>query len=88
VRSISSNDNSSGLGDHFDLVLIDMQFDPSNPLIPFAVGAGGVFLTIDGVKRTRLLHAGALTGRPTNCYYDWISDPYAPALYVAIAEEV
>jgi hypothetical protein len=67
------------------LVLTDMQFDPSNPLIRFAVGTGGVFLTIDGVNWTRLLHAGALAGRPTNCYYDWISDPYAPALYVAFA---
>src|SRR4029079_7631701 len=30
--AISSNDDSSGIGDHFDLVLTDMQFDPANPL--------------------------------------------------------
>jgi hypothetical protein len=60
-----------------------MQFDPYSPLIRFAVGVGGAFVTIDGgVTWTRLLHTGALPGQPTNCYYDWIS-PTSPSLYVA-----
>ena len=42
-------------------------------------------MTEDGVTWIRLLHAGALPGRPANCYYDQISDPDNPALYVAFA---
>ena len=34
---------------------------------------------------TRLLHTGALTGRPANCYYDWVSSRFNPTLYVAFA---
>jgi hypothetical protein len=83
--ALSTNDGTSGLGDHFDLILTDMQFDPNNPRTRFAVGEGGVFLTIDGVTWTRLLHTGAMAGRPTNCYFDWISDPFDPALYVGFA---
>ncbi|HYW42128.1 MAG TPA: hypothetical protein VE959_04680 [Bryobacteraceae bacterium] len=82
--AVSSSDDSSGLGDRFDLVLTDMQFDPYNPPVRFAVGEGGAFVTIDGVNWTQLLHTGALAGRPANCYYDWIS-PSAPSLYVAFA---
>lgn len=82
---ISGSDDSSGLGDHFDLILTDMQFDPNHPLLRFAVGLGGAFVTIDGINWTRLLHTGALTGRPANCYYDWISVPWNPSLYVAFA---
>ncbi len=82
---ISSNDNTSGLRDWFDLVLTDMQFYPYNPLVRFAVGEGGVCYTIDGVTWTQLLHAGALTGRPANCYFDWITDPYSRTLYIAFA---
>ena len=83
--AISSNDDQGGIGEHFDLVLTDMQFDPNNPLVRFAIGLGGVFLTIDGVNWTRLLHTAALSGRPSSCYYDWISDPFDPALYVSFA---
>ena len=82
---LSSNDDSSGIGDRFDLVLTDMQFDPYNPPVRFAVGVGGAFATIDGVNWTRLVHTGALAGRPANCYYDRISNPDDPALYVAFA---
>jgi hypothetical protein len=64
-----------------------MQFYPYNPLVRFAVGQGGAFYTIDGVNWTCLLHTGALTGRPAHCYFDWISDPYSPTLYVAFAEQ-
>jgi hypothetical protein len=84
-RTISSNDDTSGIGDHFDLVLTDMQFDPANPLVRFAVGEGGAFGTADGVHWTRLLHSGALCGRPANCLYDQATDPFDPALYVSFA---
>jgi hypothetical protein len=71
--------------DAFDVVLTDMQFDPINPLRRFAVGKGGAFFTNDGVNWDRLLDTGALSGRPTNCYYDWVSNPSERALYVAFA---
>jgi hypothetical protein len=83
--AVGSNDNVGGLNDFFDLVLTDMKFDPANPGIRFAVGEGGAFLTFDGVNWTRLLHSGAMPGRPGSCYYDWITDPYDPALYVSLA---
>jgi hypothetical protein len=83
--AITYGDDTSGLGDHYDTVLTDMQFDPSNPLVRFATGKGGVFTTEDGVSWTRLLHTGALAGRPTNSYYDRISRPGEPALYVGFA---
>lgn len=83
--AISPNDNSGGIGDYFDLVLTDMQFYADSPLVRFAVGQGGAFYTFDGVNWMCLLHAGALTGRPANCYFDWISDPFSPTLYVAFA---
>ncbi|MGA8287870.1 MAG: VCBS repeat-containing protein [Acidobacteriaceae bacterium] len=83
--ALSSNDDSSGIGDHFDLVLTDMQFDPNNPQLRFAVGEGGAFLTIDGVNWMQLLHTGAMAGRPANCYFDSISTPSDPALYVSFA---
>ena len=67
------------------MILTDMQFDPSNPLVRFAVGQGGAFYTNDGVNWIRLLHTGAMTGRPANCYYDWITNPDDPALYVSFA---
>jgi hypothetical protein len=83
--ALSTNDNTSGVGDHFDLLLTDMQFDPNDPGKRLAVGQGGAFYTYDGVNWTRLLHTGALAGRPANCYYDWTSDPGDPALYVSFA---
>lgn len=81
----SVDDNSSGVGDYFDLLLTDMKFDPNNPLVRFAVGVGGAFYTADGATWTRLLHTGALPGRPAHCYYDPITNPADPALYVAFA---
>jgi hypothetical protein len=83
--AISTNGNSSGIGDQFDLILTDMRWDPFDPLRRFAVGEGGVFMTIDGATWVRLLHTGALAGRPANCYYDAFSTPEDPALYVAFA---
>jgi hypothetical protein len=82
--AISGAADPLGLGESFDLILTDMQFDPNNPLVRFAIGAGGAFVTIDGLSWTRLLHTGALQGRPSSCYYNWISDPTA-TLYVAFA---
>jgi hypothetical protein len=81
----SNADTLSGIGDYFDVVLTDMKFDPYNPLVRFAVGQGGAFYTNDGVNWIRLLHAGAIAGRPANCYYDWITNPDDPTLYVSFA---
>ncbi len=81
---ISSKDNESGLGDHFELVLTDMKFDPAYTQAIFAIGLGGAFMTIDGVNWTRLLHTAALPGRPSTCYCDSISESGA-TLYVAFA---
>ena len=79
-------DELSGESDHFvEVVLTDIQFDPYRPLTRFAVGEGGAFFTNDGVNWNRLLDTGALPGRPTNCYYDWVSNPCRRALYVAFA---
>jgi hypothetical protein len=76
----------TGIGDGFDEILTDMQFDPNDPNTRFAVGAGGAFGTNDGgTTWTRFLHTGALNGRPANCIYDSISEPGAPALYVSFA---
>lgn len=80
---ISNTDDSAGIGEHFDPVLNDMKFDP-NTNARFAVGAGGAFMSIDGVNWTRLLHTSALSGRPSNCYLDSISSDTA-TLYVAFA---
>ena len=83
--AISAEDSSSGLGDYFDLILTDMKFDPNNPLVRFAIGQGGVCYTTDGTTWTRLLHSGASPSRPSTCYYDWITNPADPALYVSCA---
>jgi hypothetical protein len=81
---ISTNDDPAGIGEHFDLVLTDMQFDPNFFGARFAIGAGGAFMTIDGINWTRLLHTAALPGRPSSCYLDSLSQATA-TLYVAFA---
>jgi len=78
-------EDADGQGDHLDLILTDMQFDPFDAQRRFAVGLGGAFWTFDGVNWHRLLDTGALRGRPSNCYFDWISNPSDPALYVSFA---
>ena len=78
-------EDDDGQGDHLDVILTDMQFDPFNPGRRFAVGLGGAFATVDGTTWTRLLDTGALRGRPANCYFDWVSQPSDPALYVSFA---
>jgi hypothetical protein len=83
--TLSTSDDPSGIGEHFDLILTDMRFDPNNPLLRFAVGIGGAFMTRDGANWTRILHSGGLPGRPSSCYYDSISNPKDPALYVSFA---
>jgi hypothetical protein len=81
---ILTNDDPAGLNEHFDLILTDMQFDSNFFGARFAVGAGGAFMTIDGVNWTRLLHTAALPGRPSGCYLDSLSQASA-TLYVAFA---
>jgi hypothetical protein len=78
-------EDADGIGDHLDLALTDMQFDPFDGQRRFAVGLGGAFWTRDGVNWERLLDTGALRGRPSNSYFDWISNPSDPALYVSFA---
>jgi hypothetical protein len=82
---IDRDDDRSGQGDRLDAVLTDMKFDPFNPERRFAVGLAGAFMTNDGVNWVRLLDTTALRGRPASCYFDWISNPSIPALYVAFA---
>jgi hypothetical protein len=81
---ISTDDDPAGIGEHFDLVLNEMKFDPNALSARIAVGKGGAFMTIDGVNWTRLLHTAALPGRPSSCYIDSLSQGTA-ALYVAFA---
>jgi hypothetical protein len=69
---------------YFDTVLNDMQFDPQDAQTRFAVGAAGVFFTVDGAKWNRLMDATALPSRPVSCYYDFVSDPCVRALYVGL----
>jgi hypothetical protein len=73
-----------GIGEHFDLILNDMKFDPNFFAARFAVGRGGAFMTIDDVNWTRLLHTAAFPGRPSSCYLDSLSEATA-TLYVAFA---
>jgi hypothetical protein len=71
--------------DLIDMVLQDMQFDPYRSLTRIAVGIGGIFLTNDGANWNRLVDTAALPGRPTNCYYDWVSNPCERSLYVGLS---
>jgi hypothetical protein len=79
------DEDADGQGDHYDVILSDMQFDPFDPRRRFAVGLAGAFVTTDGVTWQRLLDTGALRGRPANCYFDQVSQPADPALYVSFA---
>jgi hypothetical protein len=83
--AISNQADPLGGLDNSDLVLTDMRFEPTAPLLRFAIGVGGAFMTADGITWTRLLHAAALPARPSCCYYDSISEPGNPALYVSCA---
>lgn len=71
--------------DLIDVVLQDMQFDPYLSLTRIAVGIGGVFFTNDGVNWIRLMDTAALPGRPTNSYYDWVSNPCERNVYVGLS---
>ena len=82
--TITNNADPAGIGEFFDLVLTDMKFDPNFFGARFAVGAGGAFMTVDGVAWTRLLHTAALAGRPSSSYLDSMSEATA-TLYVAFA---
>jgi hypothetical protein len=61
----------------------DLVVDRSDPRRRFAIGVMGVFATSDGVKWRRLMDARALPSIPRTGFYDPISDPKDPALYVA-----
>jgi len=74
--------NRDEVGDTTQVVLSDMQFDPFNPGRRFAVGTAGAFMTTDGATWTRLLDTGAMRGLPCNCFFDWVTAPSDPSLYV------
>lgn len=76
--------NTGGKHYYLDNVLNDMKFDPQDARKRFAVGAAGVFFTVDGENWHRLLDSTALPGRPGSCYYDFVSDPCRRALYVGL----
>jgi hypothetical protein len=61
----------------------DLVVDRSDPKKRFALGMAGVFYTTDGSQWFRLLDTAALPSRPVSGYYDRISDPKTPSLYVA-----
>ncbi len=61
----------------------DLVVDRSNPKHRFALGMAGVFVTTDGVNWTKLLDTAALPSRPISGFYDPITDPKDPSLYVA-----
>jgi uncharacterized repeat protein (TIGR01451 family) len=67
------------------MVIRDMVFDPSERGTRFAIGAAGVFFTLDGEHWMRLLSSTALPGYPVSAYFDRISDPANRALYVAVS---
>jgi hypothetical protein len=61
----------------------DLAVDRADSKRRFAIGTMGVFMTSDGVKWRRLMDTRALPCVPRTAYYDPISDPKDPALYVA-----
>ena len=65
-------------------VINDMIFDREKPGMRFAVGDAGVFFTANGTNWERLLSTTALPGYPMMGYFDPITDPSHPALYVAM----
>ena len=79
---VSGLEDPAGLNDHYDLILTDMAFAPNFFAARFAIGSGGAFMTVDGVNWTRLIHTAALSGRPSSCYLDSISQATA-TFYVA-----
>jgi hypothetical protein len=69
----------------YDTILNDIKFDPEDGLRRYALGAAGVFFTVDAVTWHRLLDSTALPGRPGSCYYDFVSDPCNRSLYVGLS---
>ncbi|HWM29554.1 MAG TPA: sialidase family protein [Woeseiaceae bacterium] len=65
-------------------ILTDMQFLRSDRLHRFALGAAGVMRTSDGVDWRVVYNAIALPGLPESAYYDGISNPLQPKLYVVV----
>jgi hypothetical protein len=59
----------------------DMLFDPDRPGTRFAIGAAGVFQTLNGLNWTPLFRSSAMACKPNNAAYDFVS--CARALYVA-----
>ena len=65
-------------------MLTDMHFLRSDRLQRFALGAAGVMRTTDGIDWRVVYNAIALPGLPESAYYDGVSNPLEPKLYVAV----
>ncbi len=66
-------------------VIQDIVFDGTEPGTRFAVGAAGVFYTLDGATWVRLLSTSAYPSHPVSAFFDRVSDPCNRALYVAFS---
>jgi hypothetical protein len=64
--------------------LTDMVFLRSDRRQRFALGAAGVMHTIDGVDWRVVYNAIALPGLPESAFYDGITTPREPKLYVSV----
>jgi len=64
-------------------VFNDLVVDRNNSKRRFAIGLLGVFCTSDGINWRRLLDTRALPSVPRTGFYDPISNPQDPSLYVA-----
>lgn len=81
-NAVTENHQYSYTGDFS--VIKDMVFVRGEDRTRFAIGNAGVYYTADGKTWIRLLSSSALPGHPVSAYFDNISDPCDPALYVAL----
>jgi hypothetical protein len=65
-------------------ILTDMVFLRSDRRQRFALGAAGVMCTTDGVDWRVVYNAIALPGLPESAFYDGITTPREPRLYVSV----
>jgi photosystem II stability/assembly factor-like uncharacterized protein len=63
-------------------ILSDMLFVRSNRSRRFALGGAGVMMTDNGVDWQCLVNSIALPSLPQSAFYDGVSDPSNPSLYV------
>lgn len=71
-----------GVLDFDTCVITDMAFDRQSKT-RFAAGLAGIFHSVDGTTWFRLVDSRALPSRPVGLYYNPITDPADPMLYMA-----